>query len=523
MWLWIIFQLWTQVALAETKRMVVLEFHSTGMSSTVMTQLSDQSRMAILDSLHRKGYDLMTRENMMMILSDMGKDASCLEGSCEVDVARNVGADFVVSGNVAFIEEQFDITLKLHNSQTGSFEGMKSDTVNTVRDLKVQTYNLTLDLLHDGLGESVAKKKELPSEKKELQKIERVREDAKTAHAELQGHMKGEDTSKNKVDKKTTVETSSSAGNQSQTRNTQVQTTSPSTSKKSSSSSSGTKKVAVKSSTSQVPSKPSVPDQPAPTTKSSVSLERGAGVPSTLSNANYKALLLPAGTYKRGCTREQQKKCNFNEKPVQSVTISKPFYMMDTEVTQDLYMTLSKRNPSAYEGNAQPVDSVSWFDAVKFANKLSEQEGLTPCYQINGEDVKWSNKSCNGWRLPTEAEWEYAARAFSDTSYSGSTSASSVALYYDNSNDITESVRSRQSNRFGLYGMSGNVGEWCWDGLHAYSETPVTDPSKRGNKYRVYRGGGLDSSKSKLRTSSREKEFPTTRSENIGFRLVRFP
>ena len=126
MWIWVLIQLWVQVAFAETKRMVVLEFHNVGMSAEVMTQLSDQSRMAILDSLHRKGYELMTRENMMMILGDMGKDASCLEGSCEVEVARNVGADFVVSGNVFFRNEMFDITLKLHNSQTGSFSDVKT-------------------------------------------------------------------------------------------------------------------------------------------------------------------------------------------------------------------------------------------------------------------------------------------------------------------------------------------------------------------------------------------------------------
>ena len=519
MWILVLFQVLVQVAMAEVKRIVVLEFHQSGMSPEVMFQLSDQSRMAIVKSLDHKQYSLMTRENMKVILSDMGKDVNCFEGTCEVDVARNVGADYVVSGTVAFIDEQFDITLKLHDSITGSIEAMETATVKTVSDLKVQSYNSTLDLLRLGLNEKVVAKKTLPSKNAEQSQLDRIREDAQKAQEDLQkaSRVKAERTeSKPPSTKSKSVSTKPAS-------NTAVSTTTKAPSKPSVTASSSSSSPSSKAPPKKTTPKPTVPDQPAPVTKSSVYLERNAGVPSEIDRAFYKARLLPAGSYKRGCTLEQQKKCNPNENPVQSVTISRPFYVMDTEVTQELYQDVMNQNPSSHKGSRLPVETVSWFDAVAFANRLSEKEGLTPCYQILGEDVKWSNNSCNGWRLPTEAEWEYAARAFSDTKYSGGNSASSVALYYGNNNDTTESVRSRQPNRFGLYGMSGNVGEWCWDGLHPYGDTPVTDPSKRGHKYRVYRGGGFYSSKTKLRTSSREKEYSSTHNENIGFRLVRLP
>ena len=123
----------------------------------------------------------------------------------------------------------------------------------------------------------------------------------------------------------------------------------------------------------------------------------------------YSVVEIPAGTFMMGCTFEQEDDCGHLEKPAHQVTISKDFYLMENEVTQALYERVMGENPSEFKGLNRPVEQVSWYDAVKFCNKLSQIEGLDQCYTINGNDVSWSNKSCNGWRS-TEAEWEYAAR-----------------------------------------------------------------------------------------------------------------
>ena len=195
--------------------------------------------------------------------------------------------------------------------------------------------------------------------------------------------------------------------------------------------------------------------------------------------------------------------------------------MMETEVTQEFYQNLMGSNPSEYQNPKHPVETVSWIDAATFANKLSQSEGLSPCYSISGTTVTWSNHSCKGWRLPTEAEWEYAARAYSGTVYAGG-NAATVALYYKNSNEDTEPVTQRAPNKFGLYGMSGNVAEWVWDGLGTYPSADQTDPVVNGD-HRVRRGGGLNSNVRFLRVSARDSAYPTTRAEDVGFRLVRFP
>ncbi|HEY9055499.1 MAG TPA: SUMF1/EgtB/PvdO family nonheme iron enzyme, partial [Rectinemataceae bacterium] len=219
-----------------------------------------------------------------------------------------------------------------------------------------------------------------------------------------------------------------------------------------------------------------------------------------------------------------------DEKPVHQVTVSS-FMIGRYEVTQEQYQKVMGTNPSKFtsgsEAPRRPVEQVSWYDAVAFCNKLSELEGLQKVYTITGTNVQ-ADFSRNGYRLPTEAEWEYAARGGSQSkgyTYSGSNSIDSVAWYSNNSGSSTHAVGTKAPNELGLYDMSGNVWEWCWDWYkNSYDSWAQKDPmgaSSGGG--RVLRGGCWGDSPSNLRSAYRGGLSPGNRYNILGFRLVRRP
>jgi sulfatase modifying factor 1 len=204
-----------------------------------------------------------------------------------------------------------------------------------------------------------------------------------------------------------------------------------------------------------------------------------------------------------------------NESPAHRVTLG-DFYMSKYEVTQALWSKVMGNNPSHFRGNDNlPVDNVSWYDCIRFCNAYSRMMGYKECYHIRdsvdenkleSSVVTIVNGGRGGFRLPTEAEWEYAARGGkmeSKYKYAGSNSLKKVAWYHDISDNKTHLVGEKKPNILGLYDMSGNVWEWCWDHYGPYSPDSKPNPRYSVPFFRVLRGGGWQSSEHECRVLSR--------------------
>lgn len=231
---------------------------------------------------------------------------------------------------------------------------------------------------------------------------------------------------------------------------------------------------------------------------------------------------IPGGGFNMGCTAEQGG-CDGDETPVHQVSLS-AYAIGKYEVTQAQWLAVMGTNPSYFVGLDRPVDQVTWFEAVAFCNELSLQEGYTPVYTVNGTSVT-ADWNSNGYRLPTEAEWEYAARggaSSANTKYSGSNSLDDVAWYSLNSASFSHAVGTKNSNQLGIYDMSGNVWEWCWDWYGNYSSAIQGDPrGPDSGANKVLRGGSWFTGAYYCRVSFRDHYNPGYRDANNGFRVVR--
>ena len=244
-------------------------------------------------------------------------------------------------------------------------------------------------------------------------------------------------------------------------------------------------------------------------------------------------LLIPAGSYRRGNITDHPTG-DVGEKPVREVTITRPFLMGRTPVTQQQYERVTGDNPSGFRGPDLPVEQVTWYEAVEFCNELSRQEGLQPCYSGSGETIV-CDFTANGYRLPTEAEWEYACRAGTETDfYTGNLThpASSpldpaldrAGWYAGNIGRTTHAVGAKEPNAFGLYDMHGNVWEWCWDWSDGdyYTTGPAEDPrGPQTGHMRILRGGSWYHPARQCRSAYRTRGRPDTRVNTSGFRIVR--
>ena len=227
----------------------------------------------------------------------------------------------------------------------------------------------------------------------------------------------------------------------------------------------------------------------------------------TVGNVSFEMVKVEAGSFIMGCTLEQERDsyCHDRERPCHCVTISSDYYIGKFEVTQELYKTVMGTNPSKWKSFDRPVENVSWNDAQKFCAELSSMTGRR-------------------FSLPTEAEWEYAARGgkkSTGTTYSGSSIVDNVAWYNNNSGRQTHPVGKLRPNELGIYDMSGNVNEWCLDWFGGYHRRKQTDPKgPTSGDNRVWRGGGWGMDASGCRIADRGFAFPSDERDGLGFRVV---
>lgn len=236
------------------------------------------------------------------------------------------------------------------------------------------------------------------------------------------------------------------------------------------------------------------------------------------------AFPVPGATFEQGCTQPDVLPCYINELPTHSTTVG-DVQAMATEVTQELWRAVMVDNPSHYRacGCSCPVETISWYDAVAFANTLSELQGRSPAYVVDGDTVTWDTDSA-GWRLPTEAEWERMAKGDDDHVVASGTDVTAAAWYRENAPDGPRDVGQKAPTQHGLIDLNGNVWEWVWDWSGPYPDTATVQPTGPDTgTVKVLRGGSYADDYRVVRTSVRRELPPDQAVESVGVRLVRGP
>jgi formylglycine-generating enzyme required for sulfatase activity len=262
---------------------------------------------------------------------------------------------------------------------------------------------------------------------------------------------------------------------------------------------------------------------------------------------------IPAGSFTQGSPGSEAGRVAELEEP-HRVTLTRDVLLGVTEITQEQFAATMGYQPSRFSdcGGSCPVESVSWNEAAALANAVSAAEGLPACYRCTGEGpevrckLPWGTRApydCRGYRLPTEAEWEYAARAGSQAAFTtggnlrpadiqrcdgpvvlddGSAMADFAWTCNSTGNDRPRPVGRLQPNAWGLYDVHGNVWEWCHDGIVMHGDEPVTDPpGDKGMDHKVFRGGGWTDHPRASRAANRRADPTTTRYDYLGVRLAR--
>ncbi len=238
----------------------------------------------------------------------------------------------------------------------------------------------------------------------------------------------------------------------------------------------------------------------------------------------YQLVLIEPGVFEMGSASSVPGRDP--DEALHPVEITRPFYLGVTEVPQHLWSEVMGTFPSRFQGPDRPVEGIPWLDAIRFANRMSKRDGLEPAYIVSGTGVRW-NKDADGYRLPTEAEWEYAAGGRgTQTLYAGSSNIGEVGWYEGNAGGRTHDVATRRPNSLGLHDMTGNVWEWVWDWYGPYPNQAVTDPENPMAKpERCMRGGDWKDTAAHNRVANRGYIKPDNlrfAAGRVGFRLARY-
>ena len=251
-------------------------------------------------------------------------------------------------------------------------------------------------------------------------------------------------------------------------------------------------------------------------------------------------VMIPAGSFFMG--RPAEESGRRTDEGRHEVRLDRPFRLAEHEVTQEEWQEVMGWNPSFFRGDARPVETVTWFDCIAFCIQKSEEEGVRPAYQLAADTIRvghhivagtvWWDTTSTSYRLPTEAEWEYACRAGTSSAFSSGPIADlhcgvnpdldPAAYFCGNSDERSHPVGEKLPNPWGLVDMHGNVMEWCWDWMGAYPDGPVVEPAgPETGLTRALRGGAWANWSIHCRSAARGARDPGSFNHSAGFRLAR--
>ncbi len=406
--------------------------NSAGMTDAESAYLTDLARDALARNLSLDHFTILTRESILELLPEGTRLSDCLDASCEVEIGRTLGADYVVSGEVLLFAGEQRLILKAHHCLSAAFIGSETTAGITLKELEGSVAGTTSLL------------------------AERIN---KHSGADLMGVA--------------------------------------------------------------------TPQEGTPVIDLDDWLIKpeifGSPVRGNRTNDVGQAMVhIEAGEFLMGSPRYETAREQNEDR--HQVTLTRSFLISATEVNQEQWYSVMATRPSRFEGSRRPVENITFDDCIEFCNQLSIMEGLAPVYGRRDGNIYW-NRESDGYRLPTEAEWEYACRAGSQKRFANGDLASDLqklSWYRNNSTGRSHDVASRVPNNWGLHDMHGNVWEWCWNWSAEYPTRFAVDPEGPHQGYsRVIRGGSWDNPAEACRSANHNGAKPGFHGPILGFRIAR--